>query len=281
MKISYTEYELIELQKCLNPDTGFLYFLSNYYNIQDPVRGIILYKPYEYQIRLLKEFHNRSRTIALLFRQSGKTVTALGYLLWYAMMNPYKTVVIVTRNKYSAADAMHRIRTAYELCPEYIKCQTTIMNKTLIDFDNGSRIIIEPASENMCRGMTISLLYIDEFAFMQDNVASYICRNMMPTIANVGKIIITSTKNTENDMFARIWKGSNNVMYDSIKNQWQVHITDYNSSTVINPENNGFYAIRVGWDGHPTRDEVWKQEQIYNIGPARFTIEYEPDFISQ
>ena len=50
-------------------------------------------------------------------RQSGKTTTAAGYLLWYAMFHPDQTILIAAHKYTGAQEIMQRIRYGYELCP--------------------------------------------------------------------------------------------------------------------------------------------------------------------
>ena len=56
----------------------------------------------------------------------------------------------------------------YELCPG---AGATSYNKGSLEFDNGSRIIAQATTENTGRGLSISLLYCDEFAFVRLNIA--------------------------------------------------------------------------------------------------------------
>lgn len=72
---SWTEHQISEIARCLNPLTGPVHYLSNYFYIQHPVRGQVLYQPYDYQRRLLDVYHRYRYSISMLPRQSGKCVT--------------------------------------------------------------------------------------------------------------------------------------------------------------------------------------------------------------
>ena len=89
-KERFTEAQLKDFAKCADPTTGPEYFMSNYFYIQHPVRGRMLYKPYEYQKRLIHSYHDFRFSISLMPRQTGKSTSAAGYLLWYAMFVPDK-----------------------------------------------------------------------------------------------------------------------------------------------------------------------------------------------
>lgn len=90
---------------------------------------------------------------------SHNTTTAAGYLLWYAMFVPDSTILIAAHKYTGAQEIMQRIRYAYELCPDHIRCGVKTYNKKSIDFDNSSRIIAETTTETTGRGMSLSLLY--------------------------------------------------------------------------------------------------------------------------
>ena len=102
----------------------------------------------------------------MLPRQSGKTTTAAGYLLWYAMFHPDQTILIAAHKYTGAQEIMQRIRYGYELCPDYIRAGVVNYNKGSMEFENGSRIVSATTTGNTGRGMSISLLYCDEFAFV-------------------------------------------------------------------------------------------------------------------
>ena len=95
----------------------------------------------------------------MLGRQMGKTTTAVGYLLWYAMFVPDSTILICAHKYTGAQEIMQRLRYAYETCPDFIRAGVTSYNKQSIEFDNGSRIVAQTTTETTGRGMSVSLLY--------------------------------------------------------------------------------------------------------------------------
>ena len=98
----YTESQLNELAACADATLGYLYFAKNFFNIQHPVRGKLLFEPYAYQTKLLETYHKYRFNINMLPRQSGKTTCASSYLLWYAMFHPDQTILIAA-HKYTGA----------------------------------------------------------------------------------------------------------------------------------------------------------------------------------
>jgi len=262
---TYNEYQIQDLAKCMDPTDGYLYFARKFSYIQHPVRGKLLFDPYEYQDRLLASYHNFRFNINMLPRQTGKTTCAAIYLLWYAMFTPDQTILIAAHKYTGAQEIMQRIRYAYELCPDYIRAGVTNYNKGSIEFENGSRIVSATTTGNTGRGMSISLLYCDEFAFVQPNVATDFWTSISPTLATGGRAILTSTPNSDEDTFATIWKQAEDK-YDEYGNEQDLG-------------RNGFHSFRSYWSEHPDRDDEWKKEEIGRIGEERFRREYDCEFL--
>ena len=119
----------------------------------------MLYEPFDYQKRLIHTYHNYRYSIALMPRQTGKSTSAAGYLLWYAMFVPDSTILIAAHKYTGSQEIMQRIRYAYESVPDFIRAGAVSYNKGSIDFDNGSRILSTTTTENTGRGLSISLMY--------------------------------------------------------------------------------------------------------------------------
>ena len=260
-----TDKDLEDFIKCCDPNTGYLHFMDNFFYIQHPTKGSIQYHPYKYQARLIDTYHNYRSSIALMPRQSGKTTSAAGYLLWYAMFIPDSTILIAAHKYAGAQEIMQRIRYAYENCPNHIKAGVVTYNKGSLDFENGSRIVSATTTENTGRGMSITLLYLDEFAFVRPTIAQEFWTSITPTLATGGKCIITSTPNSDEDQFALIWKHANKTINSSGEEQ-DVGI-------------NGFKSYRSYWNEQPGRDEKWAEEIKAKLGEDRFNREIGCEFI--
>ena len=262
---SYTEKQIVELAACMDPDTGYRFFLDHFFYIQHPVKGKLNFDPFDYQKRLLTSYHNYRFNINMLPRQTGKTTCAAGYLLWYGMFVPDQTILIAAHKFSGAQEIMQRIRYAYELCPDHIRAGVVNYNKQSIEFENGSRIVAQTTTGNTGRGMSISLLYCDEFAFVAPNIATDFWTSISPTLATGGRAIITSTPNSDEDTFATIWKGAED-RFDEYGNEQELGT-------------NGFHSYTAHWSEHPDRDEAWKQEELSRIGEERFRREHECEFL--
>ena len=121
-------------------------------------------------------------------------------------------------------------------------------------------------TENTGRGLSISLLYADEFAFVRPTIAKEFWTSISPTLATGGKAIITSTPNLDDDQFALIWQGGIKTV-DEFGNETQVGV-------------NGFRAYKAVWSEHPDRDEQWASEEKGRVGVERFLREHECEFVA-
>jgi hypothetical protein len=262
----YTLEEVKHLEACMDPITGPLYFCKNFLKIQHPVRGAIKFEPYEYQERLIQAYHENKQCIAMLPRQMGKTTCATGYLLWYTMFVPEAQVLIAAHKYEGAQDIMNRYRYGYENLPDFIRAGVYSYNRNTIEYDNGSRIQATTTTENTGRGKSLSLIYCDEFAFVQPpEKAKEFWTALSPTLSTGGKCIITSTPNSDEDQFALIWTEANKK-FDEFGNEQKLGT-------------NGFCSYFAHWAEHPDRDEEWAKVERAKIGEERFRREFDCEFL--
>jgi hypothetical protein len=262
----YTLEEINHLEACMDPVTGPLYFAKNFIKIQHPVRGSIPFEPYEYQERLIQAFLENKQCIAMLPRQMGKTTCAVAYLLWYTMFIPDAQVLIAAHKYEGAKDIMDRYRFGYENLPDFIRAGVVTYNRNTIEYDNGSRIQATTTTENTGRGKSLSLIYCDEFAFVQPpEKAKEFWTALSPTLATGGKAIITSTPNSDEDQFAMIWKEANK------------RFDEYGNESKLGP--NGFFPFFAHWRENPLRDDAWADQERAKIGEERFRREFECEFL--
>jgi hypothetical protein len=263
----FSEQQINDILLCSDPEDGYLYFSRYFFHIQHSVKGKLLFKPFDYQVNLLNCYHAHRFNINMLPRQSGKTTCASAYLLWFAMFHPDQTILIAAHKYTGAQEIMQRIRYGYELCPDFIRAGVVSYNKGSMEFDNGSRIVSQTTTGTTGRGMSISLLYCDEFAFLQPNIAEEFWTSISPTLATGGRCIITSTPNSDEDQFATIWKES------------QQYFDEFGNEKADKIGINGFAGFRSDWWDHPDRDDAWKQEELGRIGEEKFRREYGCEFL--
>ena len=267
-KVEYTEGQLLEL---IQASTDPFYFIAQYVKVQHSTKGMVPLALFPFQYDIIRGFHEHRNCIVLTGRQLGKTTTAAAYLLWSAMFNDDKTILIAANVFRQALEIMERIRTMYESCPDHIRAGVVSYNKSSIKFDNGSRIVAQATTPNTGRGMSISLLYVDEMSFAGAKMIEDMWTSLSPTLATGGKAIITSTPKSDVDMFAKLWQGANNNT-DEFGNPDPI---------CVNGEGkNGYFPVLVTWDKHPDRDQKWADEEEAKIGKAKFAQEHCCQFVT-
>lgn len=264
--VQYSKEQIEELRCCMDPVTGPMYFMENFMYIQHPTKGRMQFVPFEFQRGLVDAYHNYRKSINMVSRQMGKSTVAAGYLLWYGMFMPDSTILVASNKHDGALEIMQRIRYAYESVPDHIRAGVVAYNKKSIEFDNGSRIIAQTTTANTGRGLALSLIYMDELAFVEHNIARELWTSLSPTLSTGGKCIITSTPNIDEDQFAEIWFTANKLT------------DEYGNETKIGP--NGFKPFFADWRSHPDRDEEWAKAEREAVGDDKFKREHECQFIT-
>ena len=259
----YSNDQIQEIARCIQDP---VHFIAEHCSIQHPTKGRVSFELFEYQKRLIDTYDNYRYSIALLPRQTGKSTAAAAYLLWYAMYKP-DSVILIAAHKYAGAqEIMQRLRFIYETLPDFVRSGCTSYNKGSIEFENGSRIVSQATTETTGRGMSLTLIYLDEFAYVQPRMAEEFWTALSPTLSTGGKCIITSTPNQDDDQFARIWKEATNT------------IDEYGNESETGK--NGFKGFTCHWSEHPDRDQEWADEEKAKIGEERFRREHGCEFIT-
>ncbi len=184
---------------------------------------------------------------------SHNTITTASFILWYIFFNPDKNVAILANKAAVAREILARIVASFERIPFFLQPGVKILNKGSVELGNSSRIIASATSSSAIRGFSVSLLYLDEFAFV-DNAEEFF-RSVIPTISSgeTTKVIISSTPNGLN-LFHKLWK-------DAIDG------------------NNDYVPTEITWDQVPGRDESWKNLQIAQLGEHGFRQEFGNEFL--
>lgn len=129
---------------------------------------------------------------------SHNTTTVASYLLYEATFNEKQEIAILANKGETATEILGRIKDMFESLPWFIKPGVREWNKKSISLTNGSRIFASATSSSSIRGRSISLLYLDEFAFVDNDVDFYTSTYPVITSGKKTKVIITScvTKDT-------------------------------------------------------------------------------------
>jgi hypothetical protein len=190
-EIQLTKQMIEEFVECAK---SVIYFAEKFYYIVHPVKGKMKIQLFDYQKEMLTNFQTNRFNILNCGRQLGKTTCSAIYILWFAMFNKEKKVAILANKADIAKKILEEIKLAYTLLPEYIKQGIVEFNAYNIKFDNGSEIICRATSPNSLRGHAISLLFLDEVAFVSPpSLAEEFWTSNLPTLSCLPKDTIILT----------------------------------------------------------------------------------------
>ena len=243
---NFTENEIQEYVKCIKEPA---YFASTYCKVISLDRGLVPFSLYPYQEKMFSHFNESRFCIVLACRQSGKSISSVAYLLWYALFHPEKTIAILANKGATAREMLARVTLMLEHLPFFLQPGTKALNKGSLEFSNNSRIIAAATSGSSIRGMSVNLLYLDEFAFVERAAEFYTSTYPVISSGKDTKVIITSTANGIGNMFYNIYEGA-------------VQGT------------NQYRPFRVDWWDVPGRDEAWKDATISNTSQLQFDQEF-------
>jgi len=250
--IQFTQEQIEEYIKCSQDPN---YFIEKYIKIVNVDKGLVPFKMYEFQKKIVQTVHDNRFTIAKLPRQSGKSTTVVSYILHYILFNPSVNVGILANKQAVARDLLAKIKTAYEYLPKWIQQGVGEWNKGSIILENGSKVVASATSSSAIRGGSYNLILLDEFAFIPPGIAEDFFSSAYPTISSghTTKVVIVSTPKGLN-MFYKLW-------------------------VEAEEKRNEFIPIEVHWSDIPGRDTKWKEQQIRNTSEEQFRQEFECDFI--
>ena len=239
-----------EYIKCVNDP---VYFMKKYCQIQHPTRGRIPFNLYKFQERSLEQFQHNDYNIILKSRQLGISTISAGYSLWLMLFHEDKNVLVIATKQDVAKNLVTKVREMHMYLPSWLKGTTVEDNKLSLRFKNGSQIKAVSSSGDAGRSEALSLLVIDEAAFI-DKIEE-IWASAQQTLATGGKCIALSTPNGVGNWFHKTWvkaeEGANN-----------------------------FNTIRLHWSVHPERDKTWRDEQDELLGAKMAAQECDCDFVS-
>ena len=193
--------EVEEYSKCVDDAA---YFARNYIKIVHLDLGLTPFDLYPYQEKMFQHFEDNRFSIVLACRQSGKSISSVVYLLWYALFHPDKTIAILANKGATAREMLSRVTLALENLPFFLQAGCKVLNKGSIEFSNNSRIIAAATSGSSIRGMSISLLFLDEFAFVENDGEFYTSTYPVISSGKTTRVIITSTANGLGNVYHKL-----------------------------------------------------------------------------
>ena len=250
--IEFTQENIEEYLKCKSDP---VYFSMNYVKIVTLDEGLKSFTPYDFQEKLINNFHDNRFNICKMPRQTGKSTTVISYLLHYVVFNDSVNVGILANKAATARELLGRLQTAYENLPKWMQQGILSWNRGSLELENGSKILAASTSASAVRGMSFNILFLDEFAFVPNHIADSFFASVYPTITSgqKTKVIIVSTPHGMNH-FYRMW-------HDAERGK------------------NEYVPTDVHWSQVPGRDEIWKEQTIANTSEQQFKIEFECEFL--
>ncbi len=247
-----TDDQVKEFIKCAEDP---VYFIKTYIQIISLDRGLIPFELYDFQESMVERFHANRFNIAKLPRQSGKSTVVTAYLLWFIIFNDNVNVAILANKAATAREMLQRLQLSYENLPNWLQQGVVNWNRGSLELENGSKIMAASTSASAVRGMSLNIIFLDEFAFIPTHIADEFFSSVYPTISSgkSTKVIIISTPKGMN-MFYKLW-------HDAERGRNEYTTTD------------------VHWSEVPGRDAAWKEQTIRNTSEEQFNQEFECEFL--
>jgi hypothetical protein len=239
-----------EYAKCAQDPT---YFLGKYGIIQHPVKGKVNFNLYDFQEKSLKSFMKHDYNIVLKARQLGLSTLTAGYALWMMTFQQDKNILVIATKQETAKNLVTKVRVMHANLPGWLKQPCVEDNKLSLRYKNGSQIKAVASSEESGRSEALSLLIIDEAAFI-DKIDT-IWGAAQQTLATGGRALIISTPNGVGNFFHKTWIGAEDGTND-------------------------FNFINLHWSVHPERGQDWRDDQDKLLGPSLAAQECDCDFIT-
>jgi len=223
-----------------------VYFIKKYCFIQHPTRGRIPFHLYLFQEKVLHLFRDHQNLIVLKSRQLGISTLAAGYSLWLMLFHQDKNILALATTQGTARNLVTKVQFMYENLPKWLQIKSVEDNKLSLRLVNGSRIKAASSNSDAARSEAVSLLLIDEAAFI-DNIENTFA-SAQQTLATGGQCLTLSTPNGIGNWFHRTWQKAE-------------------------ARENTFIPVRLPWTVHPERTQEWRDQQDADLGPRMATQE--------
>lgn len=237
-----------ELIKCKQDP---VYFMKKYYTIQHPTKGRMNFALYLFQEKLLRLFEREDYLIINKSRQLGISTLSSAYSLWMMLFHQDKNILVLATTQATAKNLVTKVRFAYENLPNWMKLPTIEHNRLSLRLKNGSQIKAVSAATDSARSEAVSLLVIDEAAFI-DRIDD-IFTAAQQTLATGGKCLAISTPNGVGNWFHTTFTGAQ-------------------------MSQNKFTPVSLPWTVHPERAQDWRDEQTKQLGARAAAQECDCDF---
>ena len=238
----------VEYAKCAADP---IYFMKKYVKIQHPMRGTVPFDTYPFQDDTLSDLIKFDENIILKSRQMGITTLVAAYSLWLMTFHRDKQILCISITQETSKAIVTKVRFANDNLPSWLKEKAMTDNQLSLRLANGSEIKAASSSASSARSSALSLLIIDEAAFIDGVEAIWLSSQF--TLATGGKAIILSTPNGVGNFFHQKW-------------------------TEAEQGKNKFNRIKLPWYLHPERDQKWRDDQTKLSGERGAAQECDCEF---
>ena len=223
-----------------------VHFMRKYCYIQHPQRGRIQFNLFPFQDKVLTLWRDNPYSIILKSRQLGISTLSAGYSLWLMIFHKDKNILCIATKQDTAKNMVTKVKFMYENLPSWLKIDAPENNKLTLRLSNGSQIKATSASSDAGRSEAVSLLLIDEAAFIE-NIGE-IWASAQQTLATGGGCIALSTPYGTGNWFHQTW-------------------------TRAEQGENDFLPIKLPWYVHPERNQTWRDRQDDLLGDPRMAAQ--------
>ncbi len=248
-KIRFKQHQVEIIKRCKKDP---IFFFNNYVKIQHPDRGAIPFHTYDFQNDVVRDFNTYRFNIVVKARQLGLSTVTAAYAVWLLMFFPNKNILVIATKLSTAQNFIRKCKYMIQNMPEFLRIQDIVSEtKTSIETSYGCILKAVPTSEDAGRSEALSLLIVDEAAFIKD--FEKLWTGLLPTISSGGAVVLISTPNGMSSYFYKIWSQAEDKI-------------------------NNFNPIKLMWDVHPEHDEEWFKEETKSFDPKKIAQEYECSF---
>ena len=204
-----------------------VYFITKYVRISHPQRGLIPFTTFPYQDKLVRDYMRHRFNVILKARQLGISEVTAAFAAWLMLFHRQKNILVMATKGQTAKNIVKKVKTSLKRIPKWLMlAEITTDNVMSIELDNGSQIKAITTSEDAGRSEALSLLIIDEAAFVKN--LDELWTGLSPTVSAGGRVIVLSTPNGVGNKFHQIYTDSEN-------------------------DQNEFHHTKIMWWEHPER----------------------------
>lgn len=246
MKNSFDRNKQLHVNEIVKCGKDPVYFIETYCKVQHPTKGTVPFKMYEFQKECIEQFIENRFNIILKSRQLGISTVSAAYCVWLALFYRDKNILVIATKLQTAVNFIKKVKKMLESLPPWMMFVQYEHNRQEVRLSNGSIIQASTTSGNAGRSEALSLLVVDEAAFIAN--FEELWTSVYPTLSTGGNAIILSTPN-----------GVGGLYYDLY--------------TAAEARKNDFNPIKLSWDLHPERDDKWFEEQSRQLGSRKRVLQ--------